>query len=375
MKADHDKLSASAEHPTADSSHRSIELGTIRVPNSDEEILRQDQEASQAHHDTREDEILEIASGVPLPLSSEEFLLLYRRPSPSPPPSSLSPPPPPPLGAPAPLTPPLPGESATSIRSYYKYVHSLENLFPHLSDLSDVLRPGPIQGSGSDLDIHILDQYDDNISELVFVAQSSDRRRHSLTIAKCRNFLLGNMPPSLRCRFILVKDLSRETINLLGETLDLDPEMFAEHAHCGTGRYAAKLNQIFPRKPGDRTDGSSIYKKGIPGQVARPIYALPNTHSVHEARLNSSGWNTNDMRKSYQSLSWYRSVVSQPVNYSKVPEKFDVIWYPNLAEDAKRPQIFRPFLTVGARTLLEERITICERAINDCRVGLLPQIA
>ena len=333
----------------------------------------------QALGDAQASELLRIASDVSLPLSAEASQGSSIQ---SGPPSSLRAE----YGditqgerrtalesSPRPLTP-----SAEPPRSrfetYYEYVERLQYFFPQLQPLLNIERYTPDRSFTHLFDVHVLDQYEDKIQASKFeVTDPAERSGRSYTSTErsytfkveeeCFDFLNEDIPSSVRCRFILVNDISSATIEVLGRALDLDPEMFTEHI------YGSRATQgRFAWKPGNKRDRTKRFKDGIPPK-AKPIFPTKYTPNEHGARMDPCTWNTNSMRKTYRTIAWYRSVNRRPVTPTVIPNVLPrVLDYPDLGERAKYSWIFRADSTVGRNSHLEERITICERIIGDCRV-------
>lgn len=246
-----------------------------------------------------------------------------------------------------------PNQSATAFRTHpYPYTARLRELSHQLPHIVNT----PSASRNARINITILD-YSGPIVCRTEVLDDEDPKR--VDYGPMREIICARSTgPFVDTRLLIVEDLSRPAIDLLGSTLDLSPEFFEEHLH------------------------RSGYQDGTQDDP------MPQT------------WSTNNMEKNYVSLKWYRPVNRWNQEPNSLAQRellleanqltgIDLIEFYNRGRMTQVPlqysikpdtNIFRPEFSMAtdpdgiipktAPCSWEERATACKVELNGLQCGL-----
>ena len=250
-------------------------------------------------------------------------------------------------------------------KDYFQYVQQLTRSFPQLNIL--------LQRARHDLiDISVTDVREGCPTTQSFITNNfMNADDKSKTCRDLSDYLSLPMDCSIERRIILVQDLGKASIRILGESLDLQPEFFAEHLYNATynrsSNVGSKKTSRFEIWPDTPIRSSDLYP--FERDLSFQSYDRP------------SKWNTGGMQKTYRSMIWYRPVMRESLPASPFRRQ-PPMWLFNALKSDSASNIFRPHWQLQVQregddlptelesaakfSLWEERMSFCEIEIESC---------
>jgi hypothetical protein len=125
---------------------------------------------------------------------------------------------------------------------------------------------------------NVVKQSRHNRTSITYYDHINDFRCDPRQIYDAKNIaLLGHAPPNVQQRLVIVEDLSKPTIDALGETFSINPEFFEEHL-LNSGYAGAEYDE-----PPARTWKTGLLQKSyVSLRWIRPVYRLPTYFSTRD---------------------------------------------------------------------------------------------